>query len=222
MLDVAIADPAPLLTSIYNLGVNTYNHLRLSDFRMTLKWKREQHRSNKRTDIERLDWFVERKQTRVAFGWLIERSAEKTSCLKNFLEINRYFAFTLYCNTIGQSNNTFPILGFSFAGNEESMFWSFHPLAYKTITNTYQNYFSRSYENRSTTEKQRKPRNGEVIFIAPCCDGVLAFKSVDEVFECAVLSCVLSWCSTVVTLWLSSGWKKKTFSILNGSDIFLH
>ena len=32
--------------------------------------RREQHRNNKRTEIERLDWFIERIQTRVAFGWL--------------------------------------------------------------------------------------------------------------------------------------------------------
>ena len=35
---------------------------------------------------------------------------------ENFLEINRYFALALYCNTIGQSNNAFSILGFSLAG----------------------------------------------------------------------------------------------------------
>ena len=29
--------------------------------------------------IERFDWFIERIQTRVAFGWLSERSGEKTS-----------------------------------------------------------------------------------------------------------------------------------------------
>ena len=40
--------------------------------------KREQNRKNKRTEIERFDWFVERKRTRVAFGWLRERSVEKT------------------------------------------------------------------------------------------------------------------------------------------------
>ena len=74
------------------------------------------NRNNKRTEIERFDWFIEWIQTRVAFGWLIERSADKTSCPKNFLEINRYFALTSYCNTIGQSNNAFSILGFSLAG----------------------------------------------------------------------------------------------------------
>ena len=40
---------------------------------------REQSKKNKRTEIERFDWFIERTQTRVAFGWLSERSGEKTS-----------------------------------------------------------------------------------------------------------------------------------------------
>ena len=35
---------------------------------------REQNRNNKRTKIERFDWFIEGMQTRVAFGWLSERS----------------------------------------------------------------------------------------------------------------------------------------------------
>ena len=37
-------------------------------------------RERSRTEIERFDWFIERIQTRVAFGWLSERSGEKTSC----------------------------------------------------------------------------------------------------------------------------------------------
>ena len=45
---------------------------------------REQNRNNKRTEIERFDWFIERIQTRVTFGWLSERSGEKTSCLRTF------------------------------------------------------------------------------------------------------------------------------------------
>ena len=36
----------------------------------------EQNRNNKRTEIERFDWFIERIQTRVAFGWLSKRSGE--------------------------------------------------------------------------------------------------------------------------------------------------
>ena len=38
---------------------------------------REQNRNNKRTEVERLDWFIERILTRVAFGWLRKRSREK-------------------------------------------------------------------------------------------------------------------------------------------------
>ena len=61
---------------------------------------REQNRNNKRTEVERFDWFIERMQTRVAFDWFNDRSGEKTSCPKNFLEINRYFSFTSYCGRI--------------------------------------------------------------------------------------------------------------------------
>ena len=38
---------------------------------------REQNRNNKRTEIERFDWFIERLQTRVACVWLSERAGEK-------------------------------------------------------------------------------------------------------------------------------------------------
>ena len=38
---------------------------------------REQNRDNKQTKIERFDWFIERIQTRVGFGWLSERSGVK-------------------------------------------------------------------------------------------------------------------------------------------------
>ena len=33
---------------------------------------RGQNRNNKRTEIERIDWFIERIQTRLAFGWLVK------------------------------------------------------------------------------------------------------------------------------------------------------
>ena len=45
---------------------------------------REQNRNNKRTEIKRLDWFIERIQTRVAFAWLSERSGERSSCPRAF------------------------------------------------------------------------------------------------------------------------------------------
>ena len=64
-----------------------------SDFRLTVKMKR--------AEIERFDWFIERIQKSVAFGWLSKRSGGKNFMPENFLEINRYFALTSYCNTIG-------------------------------------------------------------------------------------------------------------------------
>ena len=70
----------------------------LERFSYGLKMKtREQNRKSKRTEIERFDWFIERIQTQVAFGWLIEHSENMP---ENFLEINRYFALTSYCNQL--------------------------------------------------------------------------------------------------------------------------
>ena len=90
---------------------------RIERFSYDLEMKtREQNRNNERTQTKQFDWFIERIQTRVAFGWLSERLGEKTSCPKNFLGNNRYFALTSYCNTIGQSNNAFSIFEFSLAG----------------------------------------------------------------------------------------------------------
>ena len=57
----------------------------LERFSYNLEMKtREQNRNKKRAEIERFDWFIERIQTRVAFGWLSERSGEKTSCPRTF------------------------------------------------------------------------------------------------------------------------------------------
>ena len=53
---------------------------------MTLKRKRanKTEKINKRTEIDRFDWFVAWIQTRVALDWLSERSGEKTSCPRTF------------------------------------------------------------------------------------------------------------------------------------------
>ena len=58
---------------------------RLERFSYDLEMKtREQNRINKRTEIERFDWFIERIQKHVVFGWLSERSSEITSCPRTF------------------------------------------------------------------------------------------------------------------------------------------
>ena len=47
--------------------------LLLEQFSYDLEMKtHEQNRNSERTEIERFDWFNERIQTRVAFGWLSE------------------------------------------------------------------------------------------------------------------------------------------------------
>ena len=97
--------------------MHNYPALYIERFSHDLEMKtRERNRNNKRTEIERFAWFIELTQTRVAFGWLSERSVENASCPKNFLEIFRYFALMSYCNTSGLWNNGFSILGFSLAG----------------------------------------------------------------------------------------------------------
>ena len=65
--------------------VNENRAKRIERFSYDLEMRTcEQNRNNKRTEIERFDWFIERIQTRVAFGWLSERSGEKTSCPRTF------------------------------------------------------------------------------------------------------------------------------------------
>ena len=68
-------------------GVAVYvrSCLSVERFLFDLEMKtRKQNRNKKRTEIERFDSFIERTQTRVAFGWLSERSSEKTSCPRSF------------------------------------------------------------------------------------------------------------------------------------------
>ena len=102
-------------------------------------------------EIERFDWFIKWTQTRVAFGWLDEHSGEKTFKPRNVLEINPYFALTSCCNTIDQSNNAFLIFNrvFFCRKMKSPRFDLFIHWLIKQMTNTYRNYFSRSYKNLS-------------------------------------------------------------------------
>ena len=63
--------------------------------------------------------------------WLVKRTLRRKNFMpENILEI----ALTSYCNTISQliEQCLLQIRGFLWRENEESMFWSFHPLADKT------------------------------------------------------------------------------------------
>ena len=74
-------------------------------------------------------WLIYRMDTNTRGFWLVKRTLGwKNFMPENFLEINRYFALTSYCNTIGQLNNAFSILGFSFAGKRRG-----HVLIFSSI-----------------------------------------------------------------------------------------
>ena len=74
-------------------------------------------KQKQQTNANRAIWLVYRTDTNARGFWLVKRTLGwKNFMPENFLEINRYFALTSYCNTIGQSNNAFSILGFSLAG----------------------------------------------------------------------------------------------------------
>ena len=85
------------------------NWRNIERFSHDLEWKR----ANKTETTNRAIWLVYRTDTKARGFWLFKRTLEwKNVIPENFLEINRYFALTSYCNTIGQLNNAFSILGF--------------------------------------------------------------------------------------------------------------
>ena len=67
-------------------------------------------KQKQQTNGNRAIWLVYRTDTNARGFWLVKRTLGwKNFMPENFLEINRYFALTSYCNTIGQSNNAFSI-----------------------------------------------------------------------------------------------------------------
>ena len=105
---------------------------------------REQNRNNKRTEIERFDWFIERIQTRVAFGWLSERSGE----FSRNLSILRFDVVPQLDWPIEQCLLHIRVF---FGGKTKSpCFDLFIHWLIKKITKTCRNHFSRSLENRSS------------------------------------------------------------------------
>ena len=81
-------------------------------------WKENSGTKQKQqTNGNRATWLVYRTDTNPRGFWLVKRTLGwKNFMPENFLEINRYFALTTYCNMLGQSSNAFSILGFSLAG----------------------------------------------------------------------------------------------------------
>ena len=100
--------------------VNIHAELPKSLHRAIFSWSWNENARTKQkqqTNGNRAIWLAYRTDTNTRGFWLVKRTLGwKNFMPKNFLEINRYFALTSYCNTIGQSNNAFSILGFSLAG----------------------------------------------------------------------------------------------------------
>ena len=101
---------------------------------------------NTQTNGNRLIWSACLRD-KIAFGfWLVKRTLSWKNFMPKELFTNQsilHFDVMLQ----NQSNNSFSILGFSLAGS--SCFDLFIHWLIKQIMNIYQNYFSRSYENRS-------------------------------------------------------------------------
>ena len=111
---------------------------------------REQNRNNKRTKIERFDWFIERIQRCVAFGWLSERSRKKHHVRE--LSRNQWLLrFDVILQHYWPIEQCLLHIRVFFGGKTKSpCFDLFIHWLMKQTTNTYRNHFSRSYENRST------------------------------------------------------------------------
>ena len=107
---------------------------------------RERHSNNKRTEIERFDWFVERIQNVRGF-WLVKRTLENARELSRNQSILRFDVILQHDWPIEQCLLHIRVF---FGGKTKSPCFdlSIHWLI-KQITNTFRNHFSRSYENRA-------------------------------------------------------------------------
>ena len=114
---------------------------------------REQNRNNKRTEIERFDWFIERIQTCVAFGWLSKRSTEKKLHARELSRNQWILRFDVILQHDWPIEQCLLHIRVFFGGKTKSpCFDLFIHWLMKQMTNTYRNHFSRSYENRSNKQ----------------------------------------------------------------------
>ena len=96
------------------------NSLRWITDRAIFVWpwnENAQTKQKQQTNRNRAIWLVYQTDTNARGFWLVKRTLGwKNFMPENFLEINRYFALTSYCNTTGQLNDAFSTWGFSLAG----------------------------------------------------------------------------------------------------------
>ena len=95
------------------LAIDCNQLLLIERFSYDLETKtRQQNRNNKRTEIGRFDWFIERIQTRVVFGWLSEHAGVEKLHAR---ELSRN-QLILRFDVILQHDWLISILGLSLAG----------------------------------------------------------------------------------------------------------
>ena len=112
---------------------------------------REQNKNNKRTEIKRFDWFIERIQT--PGFWLVKRMLGWINFMPKKLSGNRFDVILQHDWSIEQCLLHIRVF---FGGKTKSpCFVLFIHWLIKQITNTYGNHFSRSYENCSIKTFQR-------------------------------------------------------------------
>ena len=109
----------------------------------------EQNRNNKRTEIGRFDWFIERIQTRVACDWLSERSGKKIVHARELSRNQPILRFDVILQHNWPIEQCLLHIRVFFGGKTKSpCFDLFIHWLIKQITNTYGKHFSRSYEDR--------------------------------------------------------------------------
>ena len=115
---------------------------------------REQYRNNKRMEIERIDWFIEQIQMRVAFGWLRENTRLKKLHARELTGNQPILRFDVILQHDWPIKQCFLHIRVFFGGKmKRPCFDLFIHWLLKQITNTNRDHFSRSYENRSNCLK---------------------------------------------------------------------
>ena len=103
---------------------------------------REQNRNNKRTEIELFDWFIERTQTRVAFGWISEHSGEKKLHARELSRNQPILRFDVVLEHDWPIEQCLLHIRVFFGGKtKRPCFDLFIHWLIKQITNTYRNHF---------------------------------------------------------------------------------
>ena len=88
----------------------------------------EQNRNNKGTEIERFDWFIERIQTLVAFGWLSRRSRVKKVHARELSRNQPILSLDIILQHDWPIEQCLSILGFSLAAKQRG-----HVLIFSSI-----------------------------------------------------------------------------------------